>query len=125
MSKGTYAERLSAYIHQLPTTTKNDLLVQVAVAIFNDEASNPTVKLATLARLEQLLSELRPELHTPYDREALTQALGEYLTEWWRESLNRPLTGRDLDQLLDRLPEYGIREALKQAAEQPGQEQDS
>lgn len=123
MSKRTYEERLAGYIHHLPDGTKNLLLVNVALLVFKEENTTPTSKLVMLDRLALLLSELRPELHAPYDREALTQALGEYLTDWWGEHLGRPLTGRDLDQFLDHLPEYGIREALKSAAETIGTEE--
>lgn len=116
MSTGSYAERLGAYIRELPSDRKNELLLNVALTIFDDSAPAPTVKFATISKLEQLLAELRPELHAAFDREALTTSLGEYLVEWWGESLERPLTGRDLDQLLENLPHYGIREALKTAA---------
>lgn len=116
MTKGTYAERLGTYIHDLPMDAKNELLLKIALAVFDESAPAPTVKFATIAKLEQLLAELRPELHTPFNNEALTTSLGEYLVEWWGESLNRPLTGRDIDQLLENLPHYSIREALKTAA---------
>lgn len=116
MTKATYAECLGTYIHDLPMDAKNELLLKVALAVFDESEPAPTVKFATIAKLEQLLAEFRPELHAPFDREALTTSLGEYLVEWWEESLNRPLTGRDLDQLLENLPHYGIREALKTAA---------
>lgn len=116
MTNSTYPERLSVYIHGLPMETKNELLLKVALAVFDESAPAPTVKFATIAKLEQLLAEFRPELHAPFDKEALTTSLGEYLVEWWSESLSRPLTGRDLDHLLENLPHYGVREALKNAA---------
>lgn len=118
MSQSRYDEHLAAYIHELPTAAKNILLRRVALSIF-EPAKTPELKLSDLA---EILSSLRPELHAGYDREALTKALGEYLTEWWGELLERPLTGRDMEELLDHLPEYGIREALKDAAEQFGVE---
>lgn len=125
MSKGTYAERLGAYLEALPNAAKNELLLKVALAVFDESVPAPTIKFATLTKLEAVLASLKPELHAPYDRAALTTALGEYLVEWWGETLKRPLTGKDVDQLLDRLPEYGIREALNKAAEAKADEEAS
>lgn len=123
MSKGTYPACVGSYIDGLPSAAKNELLLKIALAVFDETAPPPTIKFATLTQLEQILALFRPELHAPYDRAALTTALGEYLVEWWGETLKRPLTGKDLDQLLDRLPEYGLREALQQAAMAPHPEE--
>lgn len=116
MSKATYGERVEPYIFNLPHETKSRLLLNVALIVFGDETGAAPGRLAAFDEVKKLLADFAPELHEPFDRDGLTTALGDYLIEWWGESLDRPLSGKDLDHLLDILPDTGVREALKKAA---------
>ena len=116
-SKATYAERLESYVQALPSETKNRLIIRLATVLFNEITATGPGRLDAFDEARRVLKDLEPGLHQPYDRAALTTALGDYLIEWWGEMQQRPLTGHDLDQLLDELPETGVREALKRFAE--------
>jgi hypothetical protein len=117
MSDAPYAERLAFYVESLPSETKTRLLVKVAVRVFGARGGSGPERLNAFAETLTELSDLDPELHQHYDRQALTDSLGDYIVEWWGEVLDRPLTGKDLDQLVDELPDSGVREALKRFSE--------
>jgi hypothetical protein len=117
MSKTAYAARLEPYIHELPTATKNALLLKIALLVFPDgtdqEPSSPS---AFYEEFRKLLAKFNPDEHLGFDREALTRELGNYVVEWWGEAHEPPLTGRELDHLLGALPDTGVREALARFA---------
>lgn len=117
MSEATYAERLALYVEQLPEPLKDTLLVKVAVCLFGAQNGSGPERLTAFGAALKLLADFAPELHEHHDRRALTDALGDYVVEWWSEILKRPLTGRDLDRLVEELPDSGIREALQRLAE--------
>lgn len=116
MAKVTYPEKIGEYIHALGWSTKSELLRKMVLIVFRENTAEEPARLTAFEDLRQLLSDFHPDLHVPYNREELTTSLGQYITEWFGEGLGRPLTGRDLDQLYERLPDSGVRETLKKLA---------
>lgn len=115
MSNATYVERLTTYIQELPTDTKNDLLRKLALLVFTESSAETLSAMSAFYHgVRQLLAPFHPDEHLRFNRAALSLAIGECVAAWWGEALRRPLTGRELDQIFfHEIPASGIREALQ------------
>ena len=115
MSNAAYTERLTTYIRELSIETKNELIVKLALLIFTEGHAETLAALSSFYySIRQLMAPFHPDEHLSFNRAALTMALGECIAEWFGQTLRRPLTGRELDQLFfSELPTSGVPEALQ------------
>jgi len=115
MSNATYTEQLTTYIQELPIDTKNDLLRKLALLAFAESTAESLFAMSAFYHgVRQLLAPFHPDEHLRFNRVALSLAIGECVAAWWGETLRRPLTGRELDQIFfHEIPTSGIREALQ------------